>query len=68
MTNREQIKFFLERLSEHNHRVFKLMYSPTDLNKDVNQIVDEIMDWRVPWALAQCKNSYYDLFKMIENP
>jgi hypothetical protein len=68
MTNREQIKFFLERLSEHNHRVFKLMYSLTDLNKDINQVIDDMPARQVPWALAQCKNSYYNLFNVIENP
>lgn len=66
MTSREQIKNFLSKLSTHNHRVFKLMYSPTNLDKDINQVVDDIPLRQVPWALQQCKNSYHSLFKMIK--
>lgn len=42
------------------------MYSHTDLDKDINTVVDELPNNRVDWALQQCKNSYYAIFKILE--
>lgn len=62
---KENIKFILSKLEDSNREVFKRMYSPFE-DKDINTVVDELPNARVNWALQQCKNSYYKIFKILE--
>ncbi len=44
-----------------------MMYSPPEENPNVYDLVDEMPTKRLQWALTQCQNSYYTLFKVIKN-
>jgi hypothetical protein len=62
---RAEIKRILALLAEANRTVFKLMYSPKDLDLDINRVVDE-MSWReLDWALKKCENSYHKIFTIL---
>jgi hypothetical protein len=64
---REEIKRILGFLDEHNHMMFKRMYSHEDLTKDINQIVDEMPARQLQWALQQCTASYHKIFRLLKN-
>ena len=64
---REEIKRILGFFSEKNHMVFKLMYSPNDLDKDINLVVDEIPAKKLEWALTQCLTSYNRIFEILKS-
>lgn len=64
---REEIKRLLSCLKEENREMFNRMYSPRDVYRDVNETVDEMPAKRLSWALQQCQNSYYRLFKIIKS-
>jgi len=63
---REEIKRLLSLLNKRNHTVFNLMYSPDNTNNDVNDTVDKMPAKQLNWALTQCQNTYYNLFKVIK--
>ena len=54
---RQTIKDGLAKLPESNHKLFKLMYSPNDLNADINDVVDIMPADRLDWAMQQVKRS-----------
>jgi len=63
---RAEIKRILGFLDEGNHSVFKKMYnSHTDVNRDINLIVDEMPRNELKWALTQCNNSYHRIFRIL---
>lgn len=62
---RAEIKRLLAMLSDNNHSTFKRMYSHTNLNRDINDVVDGMPTKQLSWALQQVQNSYYKLFKML---
>ena len=64
---RTEIKRLLHLLHEDNRYTFKRMYSPLDVTKDIDLVVDDMPAKRLSWALQQCQNSYYRLFKVIQN-
>ena len=64
---RTEIKRLLARLTPENRRIFNLMYSPYDVTADVNGVVDTMPAKKLQWALTQCQNSYYNLFKIIKH-
>lgn len=64
---RAEIKRILHLLSEENHDVFKRMYSPTDLDLDIDSVVDKMPAKQLTWALQQCQNSYYRIFKVLKH-
>lgn len=64
---RTEIKRLLSRLNDHNREIFNRMYSPNDIHQDVNDTVDSMPAKKLPWALTQCQNSYYSLFKIIKH-
>lgn len=45
--------------------IFKRMYSHNDLDKDINLVVDAMPAKQLDWALQQCKNTYYRIFKIL---
>lgn len=63
---REEIKRLLSRLNSHNRDIFNRMYSPNNILRDVNDTVDNMPAKQLQWALTQCQNSYYNLFKVIK--
>jgi hypothetical protein len=64
---REEIKRILGFLNEGNHMTFRRMYSPTDLGKDINQVVDEMPSNQLQWALHQVTNSYHSIFRILKS-
>lgn len=54
---RDQIKVGLAQLTEQNHHIFKWMYSPRDLTKPINDVVDEMPATQLNWALEQVERS-----------
>jgi hypothetical protein len=63
---RTEIKRLLSLLDESNRTMFKRMYSHLDITKDINLVVDDMPPKKLQWALQQCQNSYYTLFKVIK--
>lgn len=63
---RERIKFILSQLEDSNRMIFKRMYSHTDLEKDINLVVDDMPPKNLDWALSQCNNSYYGLLNLLK--
>lgn len=64
---RTEIKRLLSLLDESNSMTFKRMYSPLDISKDINFVVDDMPAKQLSWALQQCQNSYYKIFKVIQS-
>lgn len=64
---RERIKFVLSKLTDGNRKIFMRMYSPHDLQRDINEVVDTMPSKQLQWALQQVENTYYKLFRIIKN-
>lgn len=64
---RKEIKRILSCLEEKNRHTFKKMYSHLNLELDFNEVVDKMPAKQLTWALTQCQNSYYGLFKVIKD-
>lgn len=62
---RTEIKRILSKLEDDNRMIFKRMYSHNDLDKDINLVVDAMPAKQLDWALQQCKNTYYRIFKIL---
>lgn len=50
---KQQIKNRLAILDKRHHIVFKRMYSSTDIEKDINEVVDNIPIEKLDWANFQ---------------
>lgn len=64
---RTEIKRLLHLLSEDNRYTFNRMYSPNNLDQEVDLTVDKMPAKQLSWALQQCQNSYYRLFKVLKS-
>jgi hypothetical protein len=64
---RKEIKRILSLLEEGNRLFFKRMYSHQNLEKDINDVVDDIPAKHLPWALTQCQNSYHKIFRILKS-
>ena len=64
---RVEIKRILHLLTDENREVFNRMYAPYDISQDVNITVDSMPANRLSWALQQCQNSYYRVFKVLKH-
>jgi|AntAceMinimDraft_11_1070367.scaffolds.fasta_scaffold285024_2 hypothetical protein len=62
---RSEIKRILFKLDDHNRLMFKRMYSNNNLEKDIDLVVDDMPAKQLDWALQQCKNTYYKIFKIL---
>lgn len=59
------MKRILALLTDHNRRIFMLMYSHTDLLRDINQVVDEMPNNKINWAYQQVTATYHEIFKIL---
>lgn len=50
---RETIKLGLSRLEPKHHLLFKRMYSHNDTEKDINEVVDDMPEEKLDWAMQQ---------------
>ena len=64
---RAEIKRLLALLDSHNRDIFNRMYAPYDITQDTNITVDSMPAKQLSWALTQCQNSYYKIFKVIKS-
>jgi hypothetical protein len=64
---RERMKFMLSKLTDGNRNIFMRMYSPHDLECDINTVVDTMTAKKLKWAYQQCENSYHRIFRIIKN-
>lgn len=63
---RKEIKRILSKLEDSNRLVFLRMYSPKDLDKDINLVVDTMPAKQLSWALKQCKTTYHSILTIIK--
>jgi len=63
---RTEIKRILAKLSDGNRNIFMRMYSPFDLDKDINLVVDKMPAKQLNWALQQTQNTYYSIFRILK--
>ena len=63
---RAEIKRILPLLSDGNRDVFMRLYSPNNLTKDINHVVDELTGNQLKHALFQAQNTYYKIFKLLK--
>ena len=64
---RQEIKRILSLLEDKHRAFFNRMYAPYDITQDVNITVDAMEAKKLSWALQQCQNSYYKVFKVLKN-
>jgi hypothetical protein len=62
---RKEMKRILPKLEQENRNMFNRMYSPDNLDAEVDTVVDQMPDHRVSWALVQVKNSYHAIFTAL---
>lgn len=62
---RDEIKRLLHLLTDENREVFNRMYSPQDLDRDIDAVVDAMPAKQLSWALSQCKSSYHRIFNIL---
>jgi phage anti-repressor protein len=63
---RTEIKRILALLEDKHRHTFKLMYSHLDTTKDINLVVDDMPAKQLSWALAQCEETYHNIFKILK--
>ena len=54
---RKTLKEGLANLPASHHLLFKRMYSHTDLEKDINDVIDQMPEDKLDWAMQQVKRS-----------
>jgi hypothetical protein len=64
---RIKLKQLLGSLPVNNVEIFKRMYSPNNLNKDINIVVDEMPDSKIDWAISQCETTVKKVAERREN-
>lgn len=67
LARREEIKRILRLLDDRNQIVFMRMYSHKDLEKDIDQVVDEMPAKQLQWALHQVTASYHRIFQILKH-
>ena len=54
---RQSLKDGLVKLPENWQMMFKRMYSPNNLETDLNDVIDNIPDDKLDWAMQQVQKS-----------
>lgn len=54
---REQIKKGLDKLEDKHRLFFKRMYSQAIMSKSINDIIDNMPEQKLDWALTQIENT-----------
>ncbi len=58
---RDFLKDGLDRLSDENKLVFMRMYSHADLEKPITEVVDNLSEDKLDWAMQQVQNTLDNL-------
>ncbi|MBB4036599.1 hypothetical protein GGR21_002505 [Dysgonomonas hofstadii] len=51
------LKELLANCNEAQQLMFKRMYSHQNLDKDINQVVDDMDSEKIDWAISQCEKT-----------
>ena len=54
---RIQLKEMLAKCTEAQQLMFKRMYSHTDLDLDIESVVDNMPEEKLDWAMRQCQQT-----------
>ena len=57
ISKREQLKELLKSYTDGQKLIFKRMYSNDNLDLDINDIVDNMPDVKLNWAIEQVNNT-----------
>ena len=57
---RDILKDLLSQCTEDQQMLFKRMYSHDDLERDINDAVDQMADDKINWAISQCERTVYN--------
>jgi hypothetical protein len=57
---RDILKDLLSQCTEDQQMLFKRMYSHDDLERDINDAVDQMANDKINWAISQCERTVYD--------
>ncbi len=57
---RDILKDLLSQCTEDQQMLFKRMYSHDNLERDINDAVDQMPDDKVNWAISQCERTVYN--------
>lgn len=56
-TGKQIIKELLSQCTEEQQMFFKRMYGPKNLNSSINEVVDNMDDSKIDWAISQCERT-----------
>jgi hypothetical protein len=54
---KEILKYLLAQCTECQQMMFKRMYSHKNLELPINDVVDQISDDKIDWAISQCERT-----------
>ena len=54
---RDELKQLLAQCTEKQHHTFRLMYSHKDLEKPINDVVDDMPAEKIDWAICQTETT-----------
>jgi len=57
MTNRQKLKGLLYKITTEQYGVFKRMYSPTNPNIAIEEVVEIVEHKKLSWAITQVENT-----------
>jgi hypothetical protein len=57
---RDILKDLLSQCTEGQQMLFKRMYSHDNLERDINDAVDQMPDDKINWAISQCERTVYN--------
>jgi len=57
---RDILKDLLSQCTEDQQMLFKRMYSHDDLERNINDVVDQMPDDKINWAISQCERTVYN--------
>jgi hypothetical protein len=64
---RKELKEGLAKLPEANQQIFKRMYSPKNLEKPINDVVDSMLPNQLSWAMEQVDSTIEKNLKLAKN-
>ncbi len=57
---RDILKDLLSQCTEDQQMLFKRMYSHDNLERNINDAVDQMPDDKINWAISQCERTVYN--------
>lgn len=54
---RKMLKSLLDQCNKNQKNIFNLMYSPKNVDKPIYDVVDEMPEDKLNWAIQQCEKT-----------